>query len=240
MSDRSICSFYQKIGACRHGDKCSRRHVKPTESKTILLSNLYEDPKKSDPKAEPLLASDFDQFYADVFIKVALQGEVESIVVCENENFHLSGNVYVRFTSMAAANNAVMALNQEWFGGRPVYCDLLPVASFHEANCRAHDTNSCNRGGLCNFMHVRRPSNEMRKKLKLAQDKSIALAEIRKIKGADWGHEWEAPTKNPYVKDKKKKEEAPIKEAVEANDKKAEEPVPVLKINAVAKLFGSS
>lgn len=209
------------------------------ESKTILLSNLYQDPKKLNPKAEPLLAEDFDLFYADVFIKVAQQGEVESIVVCENENFHLSGNVYVRFTSMAAASNAVMTLNQEWFGGRPVYCDLLPVTSFHEANCRAYDTNSCTRGGLCNFMHVRRPGNEIRKRLKLAQDKSIALAEIRKIKGADWGKDWEAPTKGKYAKVTEVKEVPPEEPSKPEPEPVAEE-VPELKIDAVAKLFGSA
>ncbi|RKP32439.1 hypothetical protein METBISCDRAFT_8673, partial [Metschnikowia bicuspidata] len=173
------CTFYHKIGACRHGDKCSRRHVRPTESKSILLANLYQDPRRADPKAEPMLDEKFDRFYTDVFLKVAGLGEVDSIVVCENENFHLTGNVYVRFRTMAMASDAMMALNQEWFGGRPVYCDLLPVANFHEANCRAHDTNSCTRGGLCNFMHVRRPSNEMRKRLKQAQEKTMVLAKIR-------------------------------------------------------------
>lgn len=237
MSDKSLCTFYQKIGACRHGDKCSRRHVKPTESKTILLANLYQDPVKLDPKNKPLLNEEFDKFYADVFIKAAEQGEVESIVVCENENFHLNGNVYVRFTSLGAANNAVMTLNQEWFGGRPVYCDLLPVQSFHEANCRSHDTNSCNRGGLCNFMHTRRPSQELRRKLKQAQDKSIALAEIRKIKGADWGKEWEEPTEKEYSRSQDKKEEP--KEEVASEAAKEKEPVATeSKANAVARLFG--
>ncbi|WPK25818.1 hypothetical protein PUMCH_003149 [Australozyma saopauloensis] len=238
MSDRSLCQFYQKIGACRHGDKCSRRHVKPTESKTVLLANLYQDPKKVDPKGQPMSAEDFDQFYADVYVKVAEKGEVESMVVCENENFHLSGNVYVRFTTLEAANNAVMTLNQEWFGGRPVYCDLLPVSSFQEANCRAHDTNSCPRGGLCNFMHVRRPGNEMRRQLRQAQEKSLALAELRRLKGADWGREWEEPTKRKYTRESEVKKEPKIETPeVVAEDKP--EPVVESKATAVAKLFGA-
>lgn len=239
MSDKSLCTFYQKIGACRHGDKCSRRHVKPTESKTILLANLFQDPQKVNPKNKPLLPEDFDAFYTDVFLKVAEQGEVESIVVCENENFHLNGNVYVRFSSLSAAQNAVMTLNQEWFGGRPVYCDLLPVQSFYEANCRAHDSNSCNRGGLCNFMHVRHPNPELRRKLKQAQEKSRALMEIRKIKGADWGREWEDATTKPYVRSSSRKTEA--LETVEAKPEpeKVEDVTPELKTNAVARLFST-
>lgn len=30
--DKVNCSFYFKIGACRHGDRCSRLHNKPTFS----------------------------------------------------------------------------------------------------------------------------------------------------------------------------------------------------------------
>src|SRR3954451_8165359 len=40
--DKVNCSFYYKIGACRHGDRCSRKHVKPSYSQTILLPNLYQ------------------------------------------------------------------------------------------------------------------------------------------------------------------------------------------------------
>lgn len=41
---RVNCSFYFKIGACRHGEQCSRLHNKPTFSQTILLQNLYIAP----------------------------------------------------------------------------------------------------------------------------------------------------------------------------------------------------
>jgi hypothetical protein len=42
--DKVNCSFFFKIGACRHGEKCSRKHVKPNFSQTILLPNLYQNP----------------------------------------------------------------------------------------------------------------------------------------------------------------------------------------------------
>ncbi|KAG4302948.1 hypothetical protein PCK1_000891 [Pneumocystis canis] len=42
--DKVNCSFYFKIGACRHGDRCSRKHVKPSYSQTILCPNLYQNP----------------------------------------------------------------------------------------------------------------------------------------------------------------------------------------------------
>lgn len=37
---RVNCSFYFKIGACRHGDRCSRLHNKPTFSQVRLLGSL--------------------------------------------------------------------------------------------------------------------------------------------------------------------------------------------------------
>lgn len=40
-----LCSFYTKIGSCRHGEECSKKHLKPTITKTILLPNLYQNPR---------------------------------------------------------------------------------------------------------------------------------------------------------------------------------------------------
>lgn len=39
------CPFYDKVGACRHGSQCSRRHVKPLKSKTVVFWKLYENPQ---------------------------------------------------------------------------------------------------------------------------------------------------------------------------------------------------
>jgi hypothetical protein len=39
---RVNCPFYFKIGACRHGDRCSRQHNKPAFSQTVLLQNFYQ------------------------------------------------------------------------------------------------------------------------------------------------------------------------------------------------------
>ena len=49
---RVNCSFYFKIGACRHGDRCSRIHNKPTFSQTVLLQNLYVNPQNSAKSAD--------------------------------------------------------------------------------------------------------------------------------------------------------------------------------------------
>ena len=38
--DKVNCPFYLKMGACRHGDRCSRIHNRPILSQTILLQNM--------------------------------------------------------------------------------------------------------------------------------------------------------------------------------------------------------
>lgn len=200
-----ICTFYTKIGACRHGEKCSRRHIKPTSSDTILMPNLYKNPRFSSNEGngqqapitdEKELQQHFEDFYKDVFVRAATLGKVDAMVVCENNNNHLNGNVYIKFASRDIAYDAVVKLNQEWYDGRPVYCELSPVESLSDANCRAYDTNSCSRGDHCNFMHIRRPSPGLKNFLFRAQEKSFLtqrIASIRQNSSAQQTPESSAP-----------------------------------------------
>lgn len=86
--DKVNCSFYFKIGACRHGDRCSRKHVKPSYSQTILMPNLYQNPAY-DPKNRmnpSQLQNHFDAFYEDIWCELCKYGELEELVVCDNNN----------------------------------------------------------------------------------------------------------------------------------------------------------
>ena len=75
---RVNCSFYFKIGACRHGERCSRLHNKPTFSQTIVLQNLYVNPQNSAKSADGShlanvsdeeMQEHFDNFFEDVFVE---------------------------------------------------------------------------------------------------------------------------------------------------------------------------
>lgn len=86
--DKVNCSFYYKIGACRHGDRCSRKHVKPSYSQTVLMPNMYQNPAY-DPKNKmnpSQLQNHFDAFYEDVWCEMCKYGELEELVVCDNNN----------------------------------------------------------------------------------------------------------------------------------------------------------
>ncbi|KAK9356070.1 hypothetical protein V1505DRAFT_363910 [Lipomyces doorenjongii] len=175
--DKVNCSFYYKIGACRHGDRCSRKHVKPSYSQTMMCPNMYQNPayQQGNKLNESQMQNHFDAFYEDFFCEAAKFGEVEEVVVCENNNDHLIGNVYCRFKYEEDAQKACDNFNSRWYAGRPIYAELSPVTDFREACCRQHETKECMRGGFCNFIHSKKPSQDLKKDLELAQMKQLQI-----------------------------------------------------------------
>ena len=171
--DRVNCPFYFKIGACRHGDRCSRLHNRPTISPTLLLSNMYQRPDMITPgvdaQGQPLdprkIQEHFEDFFEDLFEELGKFGEIESLNICDNLADHMIGNVYVQFKEEDQAAAALQALQGRFYSGRPIIADFSPVTDFREATCRQYEENNCNRGGYCNFMHVKLVSRELRRKL---------------------------------------------------------------------------
>eukprot|EP00850_Spirogloea_muscicola_P024979 SM001896S05150 [mRNA] locus=s1896:9:1894:- [translate_table: standard] len=174
--DRVNCPFYFKIGACRHGDRCSRIHNRPSASPTLLFSNMYQSPdagfhggvdaegniRQSDPRK---LQEHFEDFYEDIFEELSKYGEVENLNVCDNLADHMIGNVYVKFREEDQAAAALHGMAGRFYSGRPILVEPCPVTDFREATCRQYEENTCNRGGYCNFMHLKKISRELRRKL---------------------------------------------------------------------------
>ena len=170
--DKVNCPFFYKMGACRHGDKCSKKHIKPTFSQTVLLSNFYLNPALDSncPLTDDQVQQHFDLFYEDIFTELALQyGEIEEMHICDNVGDHLIGNVYVRFFREKDASYAVSELNKRFYAGRPLAAELSPVLNFRQARCKDYESNNCTRGGFCNFMHIKSPSEAMYTDLMKAQ-----------------------------------------------------------------------
>ncbi|PWN90356.1 RNA-binding domain-containing protein [Acaromyces ingoldii] len=191
--DKVNCSFYFKIGACRHGDRCSRKHTKPPYSQTILVANVYQNPKHADPMcpiSEEELQAQFNDFYEDFFVELAKYGAVVEMHVCDNVGEHLIGNVYARFEWEEEAQRAVDALNDRWYAGRPLFAELSPVTDFREACCRQHESNECQRGGFCNFMHVRPPNQRLVHQLHHEQSVEVKMRKRkeREAKAAEREH----------------------------------------------------
>ncbi|KAB2631621.1 splicing factor U2af small subunit B-like [Pyrus ussuriensis x Pyrus communis] len=172
--DRVNCPFYFKIGACRHGDRCSRLHTKPSISPTLLLSNMYQHPDMLtnpgvDPKGQAIdprkIQDNFEDFYEDLFEELSKYGQIESLNICDNLADHMVGNVYVQFREEDHAQAALQNLTGRFYAGRPIIVDFSPVTDFREATCRQYEENVCNRGGYCNFMHLKKISRELRRRL---------------------------------------------------------------------------
>ncbi|KAG5180830.1 hypothetical protein JKP88DRAFT_323167, partial [Tribonema minus] len=167
--DKVNCPFYYKIGACRHGDRCSRQHHKPPFSQTLLLSHMYQNPASAllaaggDPNAidQDAANDEFEDFYEEVYEELCKFGSVEEMHVCDNLGDHLVGNVYIKFSDEEDADAALKGLFGRWYGGRPMVPEFSPVNDFREARCRQYDEGTCGRGGQCNFMHVRHVSKDV-------------------------------------------------------------------------------
>jgi splicing factor U2AF subunit len=107
----------------------------------------------------------FEDFYEDIYEELSKFGEVETLNVCDNLADHMIGNVYVQFREEEQAVAAHNALQGRFYSGRPIIVEYSPVTDFREATCRQYEENSCNRGGYCNFMHVKQIGRELRRKL---------------------------------------------------------------------------
>jgi splicing factor U2AF subunit len=107
----------------------------------------------------------YENFYEEVWLELSNYGEVLDLNACDNMGDHMIGNVYAKFASEEDAENAARNLNGRYYGGRVISCEFSPVTDFGEARCRQYDEGNCERGGYCNFMHLKHISRTFRKSL---------------------------------------------------------------------------
>ena len=165
--DKVNCPFYFKIGACRHGDRCSRIHHKPAFSPTLLLPHLYKHPKRTaeleqqaglNPNAtfdEKKAQEDFLCFFEDMYMELSKYGRIDQLHIADNLGDHLIGHVYVKFSDEEEASDCLEALQGRTYDRRYILAEFSPVTEFRESRCREYDEGTCTRSGLCNFLHVK-------------------------------------------------------------------------------------
>lgn len=56
-------------------------------------------------------------------------------------------------------------MNGKYYAGRIIYAEYCPVTDFREAKCRQYREGNCDRGGYCNFMHLKHVSKSQKKAL---------------------------------------------------------------------------
>lgn len=92
---------------------------------------------------------------------------------------HMLGNVYLKYSREEEAEKALKALNGRFYGGRPLVVEFSPVSDFREARCRQYDEETCNRGAMCNFIHMRPLPSVIRKEMERIREKNRRRAERR-------------------------------------------------------------
>lgn len=65
------------------------------------------------------------------------------------------GHVYAKFSEEEEASDALNIMDGRYYDGRKMEVEFSPVTDFREARCRDFDEDTCNRGGFCNFMHIK-------------------------------------------------------------------------------------
>ncbi|XP_062939169.1 U2 small nuclear ribonucleoprotein auxiliary factor 35 kDa subunit-related protein 2 isoform X2 [Cynocephalus volans] len=171
--DRANCPFYSKTGACRFGDRCSRKHNFPASSPTLLIKSMFTtfgmeqcrrddyDPDASLEYSEEETYQQFLDFYDDVLPEFKNVGKVIQFKVSCNLEPHLRGNVYVQYQSEEECQAALSLFNGRWYAGRQLQCEFCPVTRWKMAICGLFEIQQCPRGKHCNFLHVfRNPNNE--------------------------------------------------------------------------------
>lgn len=165
--DKVNCPFYFKIGACRHGDRCSRTHLRPTFSQTLMIPHLYIPPQPdADGKPTQDTEEHFEEFFEEIVEELSKFGEVEQFHTVENLGDHMFGNVYVKYRDETDAEKCLTAMSGRYYAGRMLAPEYSPVTDFSEARCRQFDEGECKRGGYCNFMHLKHVSRHSRKLLR--------------------------------------------------------------------------
>ncbi|XP_036950919.1 U2 small nuclear ribonucleoprotein auxiliary factor 35 kDa subunit-related protein 2 [Acanthopagrus latus] len=171
--DVANCPFFLKTGACRFGDRCSRRHTYPTASTTLMIRGMFktfgmEESRRDDydtdawlEHSEDDLQESFLEFYHDVLPEFQSIGKVMQFKVSCNYEPHLRGNVYVQFETEEQCKEALFKFNGRWYAGRQLHCEMCPVTRWKNAICGLFDRQRCPKGKHCNFLHVfRNPGNE--------------------------------------------------------------------------------
>jgi splicing factor U2AF subunit len=150
--DKVNCSFYFKIGACRHGDNCTRIHLKPTQSQTMVIPHMYDNPPaaialsggtKLPEEMIKETVRHFEDFYEEIFLELSNFGELEDLIVTDNIGDHIIGNVYVKFVDEDDAAKAMKGLTGRYYAGKLIIPEYSPVTNFRDAKCRQFEEGTC-------------------------------------------------------------------------------------------------
>lgn len=144
--NKPTCPFFNKTGACRFKDTCSRNHIRPGISRVLLIPNFYSHYSLEQTEGE--YGSDstlefekyetykhFREFFYDVLPELEKCGYVTQFRICCNHEAHLRGNVYVEFSSNREAVKGYQKFHSRWYGGKQLHVEFCKIDSWKFAIC---------------------------------------------------------------------------------------------------------
>nr|CCC93504.1 unnamed protein product [Trypanosoma congolense IL3000] len=174
------CIFFSKMGACRHGDNCTKIHVRPTSSPTVLFPLMYPNPAAIEHIQDRewdfhfdrrYLRQHFERFYKETWRTFMELGHIAELRVVSNLGDHLLGNVYIRFEDSHEALRVVRELKAKKLNNIVLLPELSPVTNFADACCKEDLEGNCERGSQCNYLHIMKVSRKLMEKLEKEQAK---------------------------------------------------------------------
>lgn len=128
-----------------------------------MIPHLYIPPAPGADGAPIDDTEHFEDFYEEILEEFQKFGDIEQLNIVENLGDHMFGNIYVKFEQEDSAEACLKAMTGRYYAGRLVAPEFSPVTDFREARCRQYDEGVCDRGGYCNFMHMKRVPRHLRR-----------------------------------------------------------------------------
>jgi len=176
--DQPLCPFFSKVAACRFRDNCSRNHVRPGVSNTLLIPGFYKNFElnmryEREFDIEISLECDkkeayekFYEFFEDILVVLRSYGQIIELNVCRNQEMHLLGNVYVQYRSRRHSLKAYRNLCGRYYGGCKITAEFCTIPSWTEAVCGLFFRKICPKGKNCNYLHLyKNPGGKYQSKL---------------------------------------------------------------------------
>lgn len=164
--DQIPCPFFSKVAACRFRDNCSRNHIRPGISDTLLIPGFYRnfelnlryerefDIDISLECDEKEAYAKFYEFFEDILVELKSYGQIIELNICRNQEIHLMGNVYVQYRSKRHSLKAYRNLCGRYYGGRKITAEFCTIPSWSEAVCGLFFRKMCPKGQNCNYLHL--------------------------------------------------------------------------------------
>ncbi len=140
-----------------------------------MFKHLYQNPPAAIAFAEGSKVSDedlkealnhFEQFYEEIFCELSNFGELKDLTVVDNLGDHLIGNVYASFNDEESASKCFNALAGKYYHSNLVDEEYCPIINIKDCKCKKLEEGLCQRGSLCNFLHIKEVNKALLKSLK--------------------------------------------------------------------------